>query len=1439
MWRTLFVLGFTMFGAATTMAQTWTYGPGTGWGRRGAAMAYDTDRGRVVRFGGEGPASPGGTPVLFNDTWEYDGTTWMQGPAAPPALTPRTDVRMVYDDARAVMVLFGGATAIDSSTTDAATWEYDGSAWTPGEPAPCSMSARFGHAMAYDSTRERTVLAGGWDGWNTFSDTWEYDQSGWHAASALPFGLSYASMGYDPVRGRCVLFGGQDPSFAPRDQTWEYDGASWTLVSTTMHPSRRSAAMMAYDKDRGVFVLMGGLLASWDVGRDTWELLGGEWTCISTIVGDPTEDAGVAYDAARRKIVAHGGGHYNSGTREYANGYPMAPAILPSGLAGTSYSVTFTPGSYFDVATGSLPSGMTLSWAGILSGTPATPGAFNFIVEAWDNGLASSEACSLLIDCSSDPLIAPATLPGGTEGTAYEATLSATGGTPPYSFAVSKGRLTPGLALDAGGVLSGMPTGGAFDFTVVATDAGGCRGYQAYTLTTSCAAGDISPVTLPAATEAVTYSQTLTAGPGAGPYDLAITSGAMPPGLALACGVIGGSAQAAGSFTFTVTGTERAGCTASRTYTLDVVCGTIDTTPATLPAATRDQSYSLSLQGQGGHGPYTFAVTAGSPPAGISLATWGWLHGTPTALGSSSFTVTATDPSGCSGTHAYALQVACPVLTLSPATLPGATVGQSYGQTVTATLGVPPYAFDVLSGALPSGLSLSSAGVLSGTPIAPGSSSFSLRATDATGCTGSRAYSLSATCPAIALAPGTLPAGAPSEPYSQTLAASGGTPPYSFSITSGAMPSGLTLSAGGVISGTTTSTGTFAFTTTATDAYGCSGPRAYSLAIVCQAITLAPPALPNGIQTQPYSQTVIASSGTPPHAYTITSGSLPSGLNLSSGGTISGTPDVPGTSSFTVRATDANGCTGSRAYALAVDCPTVIVSPASLPNGVRQQYYSQTFSASGGTPGYSYAVVAGSIPPGLSLASAQLYGTPTTVGTWTFTIRATAAYGCSGTRDYTVTIACPSLTLTPISLPSGTQAQAYSQTVTASGGASPYSYSVTVGALPAGLALSAGGVLSGTPTLPGQSSFTVAATDATGCNGSRAYIVTIGCPTIFITPATLPDGSVGTSYSQSLSASGGTAPHTFSLQSGVLPAGLSLASSGGVTGTPTSAGVFTFWVRVVDANACSASKPYTVTMSCPALTVNPTTLPHAVRGQAYNQTLSASGGTSPHSFSSGSLPPGLTLTSGGVLSGTPTTAGTTTFTAVATDAYGCQGNRSYTFVVDCPAITVNPPTLPNGTQGVAYGQTLTASGGPTPFTFGVTGGSLPPGLALSSSGVLSGTPSASGAYSVTVTATDAQGCAGSRAYSITINCPTITLSPTSLPDGKRNQSYSQTITASGGTSPYAYSLASGALPPGITLSSGGVLSGTPTTAATYNFTVRATDSRGCTGTRAYSLRIKN
>jgi hypothetical protein len=267
------------------------------------------------------------------------------------------------------------------------------------------------------------------------------------------------------------------------------------------------------------------------------------------------------------------------------------------------------------------------------------------------------------------------------------------------------------------------------------------------------------------------------------------------------------------------------------------------------------------------------------------------------------------------------------------------------------------------------------------------------------------------------------------------------------------------------------------------------------------------------------------------------------------------------------------------------------ISTPVLPDGELNIAYSQTLAATGGSGTYTWSVAGGTLPVGLSLApSGVISGIPTTAGTSSLTFQLTDSKGSSVSEDISITIDA-TLSFLTTSLPDGAVNDAYSQEMDVYGGNSINTWSIISGALPAGLSLgSSTGIISGTPTATGSSSFTVQVTDSNGATATQAGSITIESA-FSITTTTLPDGTVNTAYSQTLAASGGSGTYTaWAISSGSLPAGLSLASSTGIiSGTPTASGASSFTVQITDSNGASATQSLSINIDAASTTSASTT----------------------------------------------------------------------------------------------------------------------------------------------------------------------------------------------------------------------------------------------------------
>ena len=308
-------------------------------------MAYDSGTGQLVLFGGGVNSN-----VELNDTWTWNGTTWTQ---LSPATSPpgRNEASMAYDSGTGQLVLFGGGVNSNVELND--TWTWNGTTWTQLSPAT-SPPARHEASMAYDGGTGQLVLFGGIDiNGRPLNDTWTWNGTTWTQLSpaASPPALSSASMAYDSGTGQLVL--------CHDGITWTWNGSTWTQLSPATSPSARIEASMTYDPDIGQLVLFGGLdnISNPPVElNDTWTWNGTTWTQQFPVTSPSARDsAGMAYYPGAGQLVLFGAGFslLANDTWVYlpVTPIPTVAAVSPSTgpvTGGTAITITgtgFVPGA--------------------------------------------------------------------------------------------------------------------------------------------------------------------------------------------------------------------------------------------------------------------------------------------------------------------------------------------------------------------------------------------------------------------------------------------------------------------------------------------------------------------------------------------------------------------------------------------------------------------------------------------------------------------------------------------------------------------------------------------------------------------------------------------------------------------------------------------------------------------------------------------------------------------------------------------------------------------------------------------------------------------------------------------------------------------------------------------------------------------------------------
>ncbi len=962
---------------------------------------------------------------------------------------------------------------------------------------------------------------------------------------------------------------------------------------------------------------------------------------------------------------------------------------------------------------------------------------------------------------------------------------------------------------------------------------------------------------LPVGKTGMPYSAELQAQGGVPPISLAVKQNTpMPAGLSLANGKISGLPTASGSFSFNVLAEDSNPLlrnTTEQSFTLEIASYglEINSDPALISAKVQEP-FSIAFTATGGAPPLKWSSPNGLP-RGVSLdAATGLLSGTPSRPENSSINIRVTDSKGFPAIRSVPVSITTDPLQISQIPPPSVMTGVDFLWQLEAKGGMAPYKFSLAPDSkLPSGLYFSTynpPGRIIGESKSEGSHTVKILVTDSLAQTSEQEFTLNILPYNLAISDIATPIeGKYGESVSQKLNATGGVPPVIWSVLS-SLPNGITLNATtGSIQGTPLTAGSFDVVFKVTDSNSRSVTKNATFRIAVDQLAITISSLPPAKVGTPYKAEIHTTGGVLPVATFVKPGNeLPAGLSLTKG-KISGTPSAAGSFSFTIVAQDSNSSAKSQAeqtFNLEIASYGMeINSEPSMISGKVKEPVSSQFTATGGEPPYKWSAT-GDLPRSLSInATTGVFGgIPSKLASSTITIRVTDSKGFPVMRSIPVSITADALAIAA-EAPSATMAGAdFLWQVPVKGGLPPYKVELAQGSkLPPGLYLSEyapHGRIMGEPSATGSFRFKVIAKDTLAQQVEEEVAITV----IPYDLAIADIAPVEPKYNEPLkiapNATGGVPPLAWSIQ-GTLPKGITInATTGEITGAPINTGAFDFTVKVTDAKRKSVSTNASIRITSDPLSITTSSLPSAKAGVPFNTEITSSGGILPVNFSLKSgdnLPPGLTLGKGRIL-GTPSAAGSFTFTITAEDsntASKSKNEQTYSLEIQSYGMEIAPePALISGKVKEPLSVAFNATGGEPPYKWSTTS-DLPRGLSINAStGVLAGTPSELKTGTIMIRVSDATGFPSTRSIPVSITTDPLEIIHDPAPEARRGGDFKWPFQLKGGYSPRPIRLESeSTLPPGLYLSFNGTsarIQGTPRSEGTFHFTLIAEDAESKT-----------
>lgn len=1162
-----------------------------------------------------------------------------------------------------------------------------------------------------------------------------------------------------------------------------------------------------------------------------------------------------------------------------SRGSTYSDQVTASGTGTITYDLIPSAGTLGSGQTSGLPSFLTLnSSTGTLTGTAppdkSADGIYLFRIRATATSgstTATSNSPDFTITVGATPNISgintSATVTNGISISTI--TISDTVGFPApiYSFS---GSLPTGLTLNTStGAITGTPSGqGLFTFNIIATNSFGSSTATSQTITVNRA-----PSFLPSGqtiSNSVLIGSTYSSGVSALGWPsptFNLKSGALPPGITLnsTTGALTGTPTATGSYSFVISATNSLSENDTTTLTMSV-----NKLPVFETQNISQVGYlAVPYSGQSSFSGFpliSYSVATGSLPLGLNLnSLTGAISGTPTSAGDYTFKIRATNLIGDVDTASISIHIHGEPTFSSSTADSTTTVGNQFSGTVNFSSYVDSFevipcscfAIGTTFDNLPPGISFdNSNGTFSGISSETGTYKFRIRAF-------SKNHAIYSDSPTQTIEVRESPRFIDStlitvvergDDYADGISVEA-YPSATYELSSGHLPEGISLDQNtGALTGSSLISGDYTFTLRAWNITGFV-TREFTIRIseLPHFTTQGQAVISAATINLPYNDGV-SSLSFPAPSYSISSGNLPVGLTLNiNSGSIIGTPTAVGTFNFVIKATNEYGSVETSEKTITIgSAPRVTTDFANMTGYVGASYSDSAFFS--GFPAPTYSLSAGSvIPTGLFLnpLTGQLVGTPTTAGDYSFGITATNFVDSTSTRTYSLHVFAEPIfreeTLGEIS----TLGERFSGNVSFFGpvdryevitcGCNPDETMESFDGLPGGLSLdSETGSVSGNSSVAGTYRFIIRAWSLSSDHYSDTPIQEIAIrrsPTWLDRDVNLT-AHLETDYHDSVEAT--SYPSATYTAVGLLPAGITLdTSTGALSGRPTTPGTYNFSIEATNVIGRISTSSFALIVSQFPVPEDATLVGEVLRNSSFADGLRFAAYPSPtYTISSGSLPPGLSLdASTGAITGTPTTLGAYNF-RIGIDSIGYYTYTTPTFnlKVEQAPLPIDASINSIASVGKNYSDAIQVEAFPL-ATYSITTGTLPRGLSLdATSGAITGIASETGEFNFIVTATNSR---GARNFPLTISSrklpskPQVTVPRTMLFGEALNAS----VISTGYPAP-TYSITEGSLPAGVSLNrTTGQLSGTPSEAGNYSFSVVASNDEGSSVSDSYSLNI--